>query len=59
VKDDDKNAKERMYDRIPLKVSHLNFIIVVLVVAIVAFLVLGVLIGNRIISGPRFLNRRM
>ena len=46
-----KNAKERLYDKIPLTVKQLNVIIAILIVALVTFLVIGTLLGNGIIGG--------
>jgi hypothetical protein len=48
------NAKERFYDKIPLTVKQLNVIIVIIILAIILFLVVGALVGNGIISGPKF-----
>lgn len=48
-----KNAKESLYDKVPLSVKQLDIIIIVLVIAFVVFLTLGILIGNRIIDGPK------
>ncbi len=48
-----KNAKERLYDKIPLTVKQLDIILVVLAVAFVVFLVLGALVGNGILPGLR------
>ena len=41
-----KNAKEHVYDKIPLTAHQMDIIIGVLLAAIVVFLVLGVLVGN-------------
>ena len=38
-----KNAKERLYDKIPITVKQLDVIIVCLVIAFVVVLVLGIL----------------
>ncbi|MCL2084083.1 MAG: hypothetical protein FWH06_02355 [Oscillospiraceae bacterium] len=49
-----KGAKENFYDKIPLTAKQLDVVIVILIAALVAALTLGVLIGNGVISGPRF-----
>lgn len=46
---DSKPAKEGLYDRIPLTKKQLDVIIVILVAAIIVFLVIGALVGNRIL----------
>ena len=46
---DNKGAKESFYDKIPLSKKQLDVIIIVLVCAIIVFLVLGALIGNRVL----------
>ncbi len=43
------NAKERLYDKIPLSVKQLDIILIVLAVAFVVFLVLGTLVGNGVL----------
>ena len=50
----EKNAKESFYDKIPLTLKQLDIIIVVVIIVLIAAFALGVLIGNGIISGPRF-----
>ena len=41
-----KNAKEKLYDKIPLTVKQLDVIIVILFVALAVVLVIGILKGN-------------
>ena len=42
----EKNAKERLYDKIPLTARQLDIIIIALAVAFVVFMVIGALVGN-------------
>lgn len=44
-----KNAKERLYDKIPLTKKQLDVIIAVLIVAFVVVFILGALKGNGLI----------
>ena len=44
-----KNAKEKLYDKIPLTVHQLDIIIVVLVILFVVFYVVGALRGHGIL----------
>jgi len=43
---EEKGHKESLYDKIPLSKKQLDVIIIVLTVAIIIFIVLGVLVGN-------------
>ena len=45
----EKAPKESIYDKIPLSEKQLNIIIILLVAAIIAFLIIGTLLGNGII----------
>jgi hypothetical protein len=50
-----KGPKERLYDKIPLTVRQLDLIILALIALLIVFFVLGSLVGNGIIAGPKFL----
>ena len=45
----EKNAKERLYDKIPFTKKQMDIIIAVLIVAFVVLFVLGALKGNGLI----------
>ena len=42
-------VKEDLYDKIPLSKKQLDIAIVILIIALIAFLTFGVLIGNNIL----------
>jgi len=44
-----KGKKEELYDKIPITKKQLDVIIIILFAALIIFLVLGTLVGNRII----------
>ena len=44
-----KGKKEELYDKIPITKKQLDIIIIILFAALIIFLVLGTLVGNRII----------
>ena len=44
-----KGKKEEIYDKIPITKKQLDIIIIILFAALIVFLVLGTLVGNRII----------
>jgi hypothetical protein len=48
------NAKERLYDKIPLSAKQLGVIIWILIFALIAAFVIGALVGNNIIDDPFF-----
>ena len=49
MKQSEKGAKEKLYDRIPLTLKQLDIIILMMIALFVVFFVIGVLKGNRII----------
>ena len=49
-----KPYKESLYDRVHLSVKQLDIIILILGIILVGALVLGTLVGNGVISGPKF-----
>ena len=46
MEENDKNLKEKLYDKIPISLKSLDIIIAALVVLLVIFLLLGYLDGN-------------
>ena len=44
-----KGKKEELYDKIPITKKQLDVIIIILFAALIIFLVVGTLVGNRII----------
>ncbi|MDR1640220.1 MAG: hypothetical protein LBT59_11035 [Clostridiales bacterium] len=49
-----KGFKEGLYEKVTLSVRQLDIIIVVLLILTIIFFVVGSLVGNGIIDGPRF-----
>ena len=50
----EKNAKERLYDKIPLTARQLDIIIIALIVAFIVFVVVGALVGNGYLPALKF-----
>ncbi|MDR1537350.1 MAG: hypothetical protein LBU32_05025 [Clostridiales bacterium] len=50
-----KGPKEKLYDKIPLTLHQLDIVIVCLIILLIVFFVIGSLVGNGIIEGPKFM----